>query len=651
MKAIALIRTSTDRQNREDQKKEVIEVITGDGYSLEDIIVVGDEAGASAIKVDDRYLANMQKVYDLIETGEIEAVYAWAIDRIGRDRTQLNQFRETLLRKKVQLVIKNPSLRLLNPDGTENTGIGLAFALFAEMAVQEMEQKKARFHKGRKTNAELGKYNGGYICYGYKIDQKGFYVINEPEAEVVRKIFEKMSSDKYSLTSLTEELREEGVIFNNRLINYQMVMGILKNTAYIGYRDKYVFNHKYPRIISDDLWKKTHEVMRNNNSTKSKASKHYTFANLLIKCPECGRSYVAQMSKEHYRCSAHAAPKIRKAMGEELCGNDLTISMSNLDGFLWSFAKDVYRRAMRGKNAVRRAEMESEIASLEKKIKESPNLFKEIKERYERVDEVYMSGRMTKERYSSQISAIKIDEDKIKEKVLGWEEEIKRLKEILEDKGDKHSWINSFLPLTEIEQQENEKKMYDFIHSVIKSVRLERVIIDEDLTLNLEKEDGTELKYKLKGRKAVKITATPFEEDPVTVYFVSHIKHLAMKIFYFKNGEVIPFFYEKILRGENGYATTEKIEAGKELVNAINDLKWEPDELLKLIEELPKYGASYTGDFSGEKAAEVKKAYNRVHSYRDFQLTVTTLSHALRGSLPADLIPDGLDIVLDTTTL
>lgn len=337
-------------------------------------------------------------------------------------------------------------------------------------------------------------------------------------------------------------------------------------------------------------------------------------------------------------------------MGEELCGNDLTVSMTHLDGFLWAFSKDVYRRAMRGKNAVRRAEMKSEIASLKVKVKESPNLFKEIQERYERVDDVYMSGRMTKERYASQISAIKEEEDRIKEKVLGWEEEIKRLEKALEDKGDKYSWIDSFFPLTEIEGLENEKKMYDFVHGVIKEVTLERATIEEDVTLTVKKENGKELNYNLKGRKAVKITAIPFEEEPLTVYFIPNIKHLAMKVFVLNENNVIPFFYEPIIREDNGYASTKKIVAGRELLTAIEGLGWEPERLLGLLKELPNYGASYTGDFK-EEAEEVKRAYNRLHSYRDIQLTITTLSHALRRLLPADLLREGLDIVLQTTTL
>lgn len=41
MKAIAIIRTSTDRQEVESQKKEVIELAKLDGYTEDNIIVIG----------------------------------------------------------------------------------------------------------------------------------------------------------------------------------------------------------------------------------------------------------------------------------------------------------------------------------------------------------------------------------------------------------------------------------------------------------------------------------------------------------------------------------------------------------------------------------------------------------------------------------
>ena len=99
-KAIIIIRESTKAQEIDSQKQDIINYAIRDGYSLEEILIIG-EAGASAIKLDETYLRNMQKVYDAIDNpnNSIECVYAWAIDRIGRNEEVLHKLKNYLVYK------------------------------------------------------------------------------------------------------------------------------------------------------------------------------------------------------------------------------------------------------------------------------------------------------------------------------------------------------------------------------------------------------------------------------------------------------------------------------------------------------------------------------------------------------------------------
>ena len=148
-KVIALIRTSTEKQEVESQKRELIEYILKDGINEDDIIIVGQK-GASAIKLDEAYKRNLDIVYKHIDEGNISAVYAWHLDRIGRNEEVLMNFKYKLIDNKVQLVIKNPSLRLLDEDGSVNAGMEMAFSLFATMAKQEMGTKARRFERAKR---------------------------------------------------------------------------------------------------------------------------------------------------------------------------------------------------------------------------------------------------------------------------------------------------------------------------------------------------------------------------------------------------------------------------------------------------------------------------------------------------------------------
>lgn len=663
-KAIVFVRTSTETQEMDSQKEQAIKFCKADGYTDEEIKVIGTN-GASAIKLDKIYLADIAEVYSTMEENPIEGLYLASLDRFGRDEEIIVKMKKHCINNKIHLKIADMCLSLLFPNKEVNDSVSLMMSILAAQSAIEMRVKKERFHRGRKKNAELGKYNGGYITYGYRIDDNGFYVPNEVEAEVVRDTFELMASDKYSLNTLTEELRKRGVVFNGRLINYQMVLGILKNTAYIGYRDKYVFNHKYPRIISDELYYKVQEVMKNNNCTKGKARKHYHFAALLIKCPECGRRFVASVSKDNYRCSAHVAPKMRKNMGEELCPNDLTISISHLDGLLWSIATRQHYKYIHGLDKEKKAEIEEEIKILEKKKQESPKLLEEIEEEYNRVDEVYSYGRMKQEKYHKRLNEIDEKKKKVTNEIAKYDEEIKKLNALLINNSNNpfRKYFDDFYAITELKAEENAKTMYDIVHKYITDVKLERAILPSNLTYvheTIKNGETTKIEYKLDGRKAVKITVSCLgdilkdkgfiykrDENVEVIYFIPNIKHITNKMFYIsEDNKVIPFSYEKILRGENGFATTESIQLSKAVVNEFSNVlrsdytnKKELFNYLAL-ELLPKYNADYTGNFDEvgeENYKDLKIAFYRLFQTRNIELIVNTL-YAIAKYFEFDLI-------------
>ena len=344
-KVIALIRTSTIQQEIDSQREEVLSLILADGYSMDEIEVVG-EKGASAIKMDEAYLKNINRVYELIEKEPIKAVYAWAIDRIGRDVELLQSFRKKLVNSGVDLVIRTPSLRLLNPDGSANGAVGLAFSLFAEMAQQEMEQKKARFMRAKKRNSEAGKANGGAknIPFGYSKDANGYFIINEEEASVVRLIFELHNSGKYSLNKLALELNERGYSHRGKKFTNYFLRMFIKSTVVIGYSDVYKpktgwkVKRIYPQIISKEIWEKAQTVLLANQTSTYKGTKHYYLGAKLLKCTSCNSNFSTDGNQ--YRCKKNHHKIPLQQQGLDWCDNNSTILTAVFDGMLWSLTKE-----------------------------------------------------------------------------------------------------------------------------------------------------------------------------------------------------------------------------------------------------------------------------------------------------------------------
>ncbi|MDE6255927.1 MAG: recombinase family protein, partial [Muribaculaceae bacterium] len=334
MKAICIIRTSTDRQRIEEQTAEVVQMAINDGFTENDIEVIG-ECGASAIKLDDAYIQNLNKVYERIKSGDISCIYAWAIDRIGRNEVVLMQFKNELIKYKIQLKIKNPALTLFNENMTVNAGVELAFSLFATMSKQEMEQKKERFSRGKRQNGKAEKYNGGTVAFGYYINEIGKYMISEPEAHIIQKIYNMYASGKYSLKTLTDELKKRDIKWReDKPFTLPRVKLVLYNTCYIG-QSRGAGIQKFPRIISDELYKEVHQILKENKTSQSQERLHNYFANKLIHCPECGYHFSA--NGRLYRCVKHSNNKAWSLGKSDFspCHSDMCISIEAMDGLLY----------------------------------------------------------------------------------------------------------------------------------------------------------------------------------------------------------------------------------------------------------------------------------------------------------------------------
>lgn len=286
-KAILLVRVSTTRQEIETQTRELVDYAIADGYNKSDLIII-EGVGASAIKLNDVYLAEIESLYNtILSDTSINAVYAWEISRIGRNEEKLMQIKNFLISHKIQLVIKNPSLRLLNNDGSVNNGVELAFSLFATMSKQEMEIKKDRFLRSKARNKAEGKYNGGKIKLGYKLDSNKYFIIDEEKAQVIRNIFE-WYMNGVSLKKIYNKLVDMGIYssLQNFSTGGKRVGVLLKDKAYIG-------EGLYPQIVDNETFEQAQQ--RLSNRKKWHDSKNIFFCKGLIKDTTTGATLVGRL--------------------------------------------------------------------------------------------------------------------------------------------------------------------------------------------------------------------------------------------------------------------------------------------------------------------------------------------------------------------
>ena len=464
-KIIALVRTSTDKQEVESQITEVKNYILRDGYTDENIIVVGG-SGASAIKIDEAYKKNINTVYNLIDEGNITAVYAFAIDRIGRNEEVLFHFKNYLVANAVQLVICNPSLRLLNEDGSVNGGVELAFSLFATMAKQEMENKKVRFARGKKRNAENMIYNGGQIRYGYTLDEQKRYIVNKEESDVIITIYNMLLQGK-STAAIANELNERGEQYKGKRFTRYIVHGILTCSAYIGE----INGRKYPVILTEKLFNDAAAKLR-GNVTIGKNRKNY-LCNKLIVCPTCSAHYIRN-GVGSYVCINNLR-KWDKSTNHAECENNTSAKVEVVDYCALSVAVTVEYHRRTNENEQYKNELLEQIAINQSKIDVLKEKLNSVEDKKAKIAESYIEGLISADTKNAKLEKLKQEIRENTEKIKSLEiQNHKNKKSYDEDENVKLSVLQSF----NVDDYETAKTL---VKKHVAKIELEQVTAKEKL--------------------------------------------------------------------------------------------------------------------------------------------------------------------------
>ena len=390
MKALAILRVSTTSQTLDEQKEELVSFLHGQGY---DEIIPLEAVGASAIKMDDKYLELVDRVKSaIIQDPSIKAAGVWELSRLGRNEIILFQFKEFFIQHGIQFICKQPYMRLLEEDGSVNAGMDLAFSLYATMAKQEMQEKKARFKRAKKGMAQRGEYVGGHVVpYGYKVEGRE-YAVNEDEAKVIRLAFELYRSGNYSASSLAKELEERGYSITDRKISRML--------AYRGYLGESVgeLGTCFPTIVSKELFDACQDV-REENKLNMRSGDRIILGAKIIRCPSCGA--VCTSNSKHYVC-CKAAHKLG-------CENTFHIRHEVADELLIRVASEVHLQWLIDMNSNKADEYRKELEVLDGKLAAGKVKLDEFDAKKERIIDAYIEGRINKKNYDLRLLKLQND--------------------------------------------------------------------------------------------------------------------------------------------------------------------------------------------------------------------------------------------------
>lgn len=346
VRAVLYARCSTEEEAQKDallqQVAEGEACIREMGWTYTDSYVESRSGTSTKGRVE------YNRLYEDLTWDTFEVIVIKSQDRLMRNVMDWYLFVNRLLQngKKLYMYLER---KFYTPDDALITGIK---AILAEEYSRELSKKINNAHQNRQKN-------GGTVIltsntYGYrKLPDKSIAVVEE-EAAVKRRMYE-LCAAGYGGRAIEAILKQEGIVnrkgkpFTNANIIRMIKNPLHKGTAVMGKthydfdskqtvkrpkEQQYRYEHKVPAIVSEELWERANQAIRDRTRRKRAASKEktatpsavgrYVFSGKLI-CGLCGSPYYRTVRHRkdgtklaEWKCSRYLSSGRKEKEG---CGN------------------------------------------------------------------------------------------------------------------------------------------------------------------------------------------------------------------------------------------------------------------------------------------------------------------------------------------
>ncbi|HEY9090736.1 recombinase family protein [Parasphingorhabdus sp.] len=218
------------------------------------------------------------QLLDDVKSGKVDVIVVYKVDRLTRSLADFAKIVEILDENEASFVSVTQSFNTTTSMGRLTLNVLLSFAQFEREVTGERIRDKVAASKKK------GMWMGGGVPFGYDVAERQL-AINQPDAEIVRQMFQRYSEIK-SVPQLVEELAAKGIKTRKRVWKTGKVAGgiyfktgtlthLLQNPAYVGkvkHKDA-VYNGVHQSIISQDLFDIVQSIFQTNRRTNALGKK------------------------------------------------------------------------------------------------------------------------------------------------------------------------------------------------------------------------------------------------------------------------------------------------------------------------------------------------------------------------------------------
>ena len=374
--------------------------------------------------------------------GRFKEVWIYNTDRLGRDDVDPLLVRRELER----LGVRVRSL-------TEDIDDPFMFHIYVAVAAKARRDFLERSAAGMNRAARDGRYCGGIAPLGYRVEGKKpqVYLVpsdtwmwgNLSEAEIVRRIYDRLAIDQWSCRRIADEFNGLGVPTSyqkdGRGVRGRATQGkwrpgrirnLVVNTIYRGELQygrrstrrggREVISAKVAPLVSDEIWYAAQETLARNRLMPKNGKRFYLLRSI-IKCGTCGLNYCGSTGNGNvrYRCDGQLVergPIEGKCTGKSIKGADL-------EPVVWS---DI-QRWVRNPGDDMLADLEAEISREGvKAVAEAEHLtlstaLDDLDAQRQRVIDLQIRGRLSDEELDSHLDRIGADRAELERRIAALE--------------------------------------------------------------------------------------------------------------------------------------------------------------------------------------------------------------------------------------
>ncbi len=303
----AYIRVSTDGQldySPESQRDEIIKYAKAHDIYLAKEYIFIEQEGVSGKKAGNRDEFQRMIATAKLKPKPFDVILVWKFSRFARNQDE-STFYKGMLRKKLGIDVISISEPIM--DGM--------YGRLIEMIIEWQDEFYSynlgvEVKRGMKKKAELGLYNGK-VPLGYHKEPKSMPAIYEPEAVIVRTMFEKYTAGM-DRNAIVRYVNDKGFrTRSGKKFDAEGVLYILENPFYIGKvrwnrrtssgtstlkmeSDWIITDAHHPALIDTDTWDAVQNRIKEARAIHAKYShpvshtKHWLSG--MVKCSICGKS-------------------------------------------------------------------------------------------------------------------------------------------------------------------------------------------------------------------------------------------------------------------------------------------------------------------------------------------------------------------------